>query len=132
MFRRLLHVAGPVLLFTFSAACGGWCAIEVMDSFYRPDRMLPEWNYFYSSSYKPGDTPPTISASGALCIYVKNTGTSSVTIDDVTISGTGLANGIRYKEDKLYRCDLKAASVYYPSPENPRQPLVDAGVPISL
>jgi hypothetical protein len=102
-------------------------ALDVLDAFYRPDRMLPEWNYFYSGSFKPGDTPPTIPASGALCIYVKNTGTGSVNIDDVTINGQGLANGIRCDTEKLYRCDVNACSVYYPSV---RQTLVDAGVPI--
>jgi hypothetical protein len=102
-------------------------AIDVLHAFYRPDRMLPEWNYFYNGNFKPGDTPPTITASGALCIYVKNTGTGSVTIDDVTINDQGLTNGIRCDDTKLYRCDVKACSVYYPSV---KQTLVDAGVPI--
>lgn len=115
----VLSVAGAL-------ACS---ALDVLDAFYRPDRMLPEWNGFYSSNYKPGDTPPTITASGALCIYVKNSGTGSAQIDDVTINGQGLASGIRYDTSKAYRCDGApyAASVYV---GNDRLTLIDAGVPI--
>lgn len=115
--------AALVIAALFSAAAD----IVVLDAFYRPDRMLPEWNYYYSSSYKPGDVPPSPAASGALCVYVKNTGSSSVTISDFTINGQGLANGIRCDTNRQYRCDVYACSVYYPSV---RQVLVDAGVPI--
>ena len=104
-----------------------WAAIEVLDAYFRPDRMLPEWNYFFSSSYKPGDVIPNRTPGGSVCVYLRNTGGTSVTIDDFVINGTGLKNGIRCKEDKTYRCDLMACSVYYP---HAKQALIDAGEPV--
>jgi hypothetical protein len=86
--------------------------------------MLPEWNYFYASAYKPGDTPPTINASGALMVLVKNTGASSVTVDDFTINGQGLKNGIKCDLNKLYKCDINACSCFT------KQTLIDAGAPV--
>lgn len=127
MKYRFVRVLALAVLLGLLSGISAFGAVEILQAFYRPDRMLPEWNYFYSSAFKPGDTPPTVAASGALCIYVKNTGSSAVTISDVTINGQGLANGIRCDPDKLYRCDVTACSVYYPSV---RQVLVDAGVPI--
>lgn len=117
------HVLLAAILLLMSA-CHACAAIEVLDSFYRPDRMLPEWNCFYASAYKPGDTPPTINASGALVVLVKNTGASSVTIDDFTINGEGLKNGIKCDTERFYRCDVNACSCFS------KQTLIDAGAPV--
>ncbi len=88
--------------------------------------MLPEF-YGFWKTYGWGDSIPNCYVGGALAVYVRNTGGGSVTISDFTINGTGLANGIRCKTDKTYRCDQYACSVYYPSP---KQVLIDAGEPI--
>lgn len=121
---RVLWLAAAFCLLNALAASA---AIEVLDAAYRPDRELPQFNAFWKDWYNWGDQYVTYQASGALVVYLRNTGAGSVTISDMTINGMGLADGIRCKTDKKYKCDLYACSVYYPYT---RQVLVDAGEPI--
>ena len=104
-------------------------AIEILDAAYRPDRRLPEWDIFWKNWLKWGDDTVPVYPSGALAVYLRNTGAGPVTISDMTINGEGLANGIQCKTDKTYKCALPACSVFYAG-GGPRQTLIDAGEPI--
>jgi hypothetical protein len=110
------------LLFV-SAAVSCSAALEVLDATYRPDRVLPEFNMFWKT-WKWGDPLPVYAPSGALCIYLRNTGSGAVTINDVTVNGQGLKDGIRCRTDKLNRCDMAACSIFW---DGTRQVLADAG-----
>jgi hypothetical protein len=127
MIWRGFRVLGPATCAVFLWAVAATAAIEVLHASFRPDRMLPEYNALWKGGYKWGDTIPPCYVGGAIVVYMRNAGAASVTIGDFVINGTGLANGINCKEDKLYRCDQMACSVYYPSV---KQALVDAGEPI--
>ena len=126
MSGRSVSYFGVLVLLVAACAVPAHSAIEVLDAAFRADRMLPEF-YGFWKTYGWGDSIPNCYVGGALAVYVKNTGTGSVTVSDFTINGTGLANGIGCKTDKTYRCDQYACSVYYPSR---KQALIDAGEPI--
>jgi hypothetical protein len=123
---RVLWLAAAFVLLNALAASA---AIEVLDAAYRPDRELPQFAAFWKDWYNWGDAYVPYQASGALAVYIRNTGSGSVTINDMTINGTGLADGIKCNTSKTYKegCDLYPCSVYYPSV---KQVLVDAGEPI--
>lgn len=123
--RLALLLAALALLAQHPVSAG----LDILHASYRPDWMLPEWNYFYSSSYKPGDVPGARIQGGHICVYLYNNGTSSVTVDDLTINGQGLKNGILCDTSKAYRCDLNACSVYYGG-SGPRTTLINAGEPV--
>lgn len=129
MARRRVHILCLAAVIVLLNALAASAAIEILDATYRPDYERPEFAAFWKDWYNWGDQYVTYQASGALAIYVKNNGSSSVTISDLTINGTGLADGIRCNTTKTYKdgCDLYPCSVYYPSV---KQVLVDAGEPI--
>lgn len=127
MIRRSLGLLGLVAALLLLSGTFAAAALEVLDAVYHPDRMLPEWNYFYSSSYRPGDVVPDRVQGGHIYVYLYNNGTGSVTVSDFTINGMGLVAGLKCYTDKTYRCDLYACSVYYPYV---KQTLVDAGEPV--
>jgi hypothetical protein len=130
---RLIALSVVVLL---SAGHSALCELQVLDAFYRPDRMLPEWNYFWAGfDYRPGDMAPSYAASGALVVYVRNNGASSVTLSDVTLQGISLTAAFGCKTDKTYRDGLAyACSIHYPSAtpitSTQRQTLISAGEPV--
>lgn len=126
MLVRTLKACFVLTALVAAVALPASAGLIVLDAGFRPDRMNPEFNVFWKT-YKWGDPVPSFYVGGAIAVYVLNTGPSPVTITDFTINGVGLANGLRCKEDKLYRCDQMACSVYYPSV---KQTLVDAGEPI--
>ncbi len=127
MFSPLSRIIPLAIVLALLTACAASGALEILNASYQPDRMFPEWNYFYSSSYKPGDVVPDRVQGGHIYVYLYNSGTTSVTVSDFTINGMALTAGLRSKTDKVYRCDLYASSVYYPYVH---QTLVDAGIPV--
>lgn len=120
--KRMALLAVAALVLSGAASAG----IEVLDASYRPDRLLPEFNMFWKP-YKWGDITVDYVASGALAIYLKNSGASSATVNDVLINGQSVKYGIQCRTDKLYRCDMQACSIYY---SGTRTILRDAGEPI--
>lgn len=130
-YRILLLAAILLAVLSLSASA----AIEVLDSFYRPDRMLGQFFYLWNINYAWGDDPPVYTASGQLCVYLRNTGTSSVTISDLTLQGVSLTRAIGCETKTKYQNQLcYACSLHYPS-SNPissaeRQTLIDAGEPV--
>lgn len=125
MTRKRIGILCLAMMLTLLSAITAMAALQVIDSFYRPDRMLPEWNVFWTATeYKPGDALPTINGGGALCIYVRNSGAADVTISDVTINGQSLESAFGCSGTS--RCNASTCSVYYTS----NQTLIDAGVPV--
>lgn len=127
----LAVVAALVLM----AALPASCALEVLDSYYRPDIAVPEYHYFWNSGYAPGNEPPNYILSGALLVYLRNTGPDSVTIDDLLLQGVSLKQAMGCKTSKTYRDGLAyACSIHIPGPspisDAQRQTLIDAGEPI--
>jgi hypothetical protein len=58
--------AAVALIVGATAASPVFAALEVVDSFYRPDRALPEFHYLWQSSFRFGNDPPNYQLSGAL------------------------------------------------------------------
>ena len=135
MTHRLIRVIFVAIILVVVSACCTSAALEVLDAFYRPDRMLPEFFYLWSSTYRLGDDPPSYDSSGQLCVYIRNTGTSSVTISDAQLQGISLTQAIGCETKAKYQNQLcYACSLHYPS-SNPitstqRQTLIDAGEPV--
>lgn len=134
IFRRAAAIISLVVCGVLWASAA-LAAIEVLEASYRPDRMLPEYNFLWNTNYRWGDPPPTYTASGQLCVYLKNTGTSSVTISDVQLQGVSLKQAFGCYTAQKYQSQLcYACSIHYPS-SNPitsaqRQTLIDAGEPV--
>ena len=122
------------LMLGVAAASPALAALEVLDSFYRPDRALPEFHYLWQSSFRPGNDPPNYQLSGALLVYLKNTGASAVTVDDIWLQNISMKQWMVCKPSKTYRDGLAyACSIHIPiqTPTPPdRQTLIDAGEPI--
>lgn len=123
MRNKLVFVLCSVLTLAVLCSLPAAGALEVLEATYRPDRILPEHNIFWKN-YQWGDTPVDYAPSGALCVYLRNTGASAVTVSDVTVNGQGLVDGIRCRTDKLYRCNMQACSIYY---QGTRTILANAG-----
>ena len=94
MATRHIPVICLAAIILVLSALAASAAIEVLDAFYRPDRMLPEFFYLWSNTYRLGDDPPSYDNSGQLCVYIRNTGTSSVTISDAQLQGISLTQAI--------------------------------------
>jgi len=132
---RARYCAVAAVVLALCCALSASAALEVLDAYYRPDAALPQFNYLWNSGYKPGDDPPNYILSGALCVYLRNTGPSAVTIDDVLLEYVSLERAFGCKPAKTYRDGLAyACSIHIPSADPitsaERQTLIDAGEPV--
>lgn len=133
-FRAYRAVAAcAAVLIVLSGASAA--QIEWLDAYYRPDRMVPQFFPFWSTSYTVGDEPPVYSASGQLCAYLRNTSGSAVTISDVMLQGVSLKQAIGCNSRVTYQTGLcYACSLHYPSSTpittQQRETLIAAGEPV--
>jgi hypothetical protein len=67
--------------------------------------VLPEWTIFWKDALRWGDdvTSYIYRPSGALAIYLRNTGSSAITINDVTIDGASMSSA-RSCGTTSYKC----------------------------
>lgn len=92
MFSPLWRAVILALLLSFVSLSVAFGAVEILDASYRPDRVLPEHTMFWKDQLRWGDdvTPYIFKASGALAVYLRNTGGSPVTVTDLTIDGASM------------------------------------------
>lgn len=123
---RWLRILLMVAIATSVTVSSTSAAMEVLQAFYRPDRVFPEYGVFWTyTAYRPGSTFTPIREGGAICVYIRNSGASSITISDVLINGESLEGALQ-GNGATARCRCGTVSVYY----NRNQTLIDAGVPV--
>lgn len=109
------------------AACLG-CSLAsadvvILGTQYQEDELFPEYNCIWHDKNYPASCAGTY-LGGNLHVYLKNTGSSPVTVDDVTLAGYSLATVL-----KLNSNEHEARSIYYYWDEPP-QDIQDAGSPV--
>lgn len=134
MTQRCILLASAAIATLLAPTCTP-AALDVLDAYYRPDQGLPQFNYLWNSSYRPGNTPPNYILSGGLVVYLRNAGSSPETLDDVLLQGISLKAAFGCKTNKTYRDGLAyACSIHIPSgtpiSTAQRQTLIDAGEPV--
>jgi hypothetical protein len=122
------HVIGSRLVNGVLLLCSLWTQsvfgqVTIVGVQYQPDYYFPENDCYWNSSAYPGPCrTPVLGAT--VHVYVKNTGASSVTINDATLAGYSLTNVI-----KTSTSTHEAASIYFYW-DNPPQDIIDAGEPV--
>jgi len=117
--RLLLGGMMGVLLCASSNA-----AIEVLGVQYQQDNPFSEYLcLWHDRNYPTGCSVDVVGAN--LHVYLKNTGSSSVTVSDVTLAGYSLKTVIKNQDFK----DHHPYSIYYYW-DDPPQDILDAGEPV--
>lgn len=98
-------------------------AVAILGAQYQQDEPYPEFNCIWSDSSYPGSCPSRAPGCN-VHVYLKNTGASAVTIDDVTIAGYNLNTIL--KANSSYH---DSRSIYY-NWDTPPQDIFDAGEPV--
>jgi hypothetical protein len=97
-------------------------ALTVIGVQYQQDRVFPEYECLWHDRLYPG--PCGTSTAGAnLKVFVKNTGTSPETIEDVKLAGYRLNTVLQRNADG-------ASSIYFYWGGTPPQTILDAGEPV--
>lgn len=105
MRLRLCLVLCLVVITAFVLPIAAGAAVEILDAQYRPDRVPQGFEIFWKDGYRWGDNYGVYTPSGAIAVYIRNTGGGSVTINDMLINGGSLANGF-YCSTAEYKCAL--------------------------
>ncbi len=97
--------------------------VKVIGVQYQPDRVFSEDNCIWHDRQYPGPCSATVPGANVK-VFVKNTGPSSETINDVTLAGYSLKTVIQMNSGQG-----NAASIYYYW-SSPPQAILDAGEPV--
>ncbi len=122
--RRALCRAN-VLAFVLAAITAGTAsgAVTVIGVQYQQDNPYTEYQCIWHDRNYPTDCGGVVGGSN-VHVYLKNTGSSSVTINDVTLAGYSLKTVI--KRSSTYH-DANSIYFYW---DNPPQAIIDAGEPV--
>lgn len=118
-----------ITLFSTMAVCSSAnAAITLLGVQYQPDNILPE----YQCIWKDRDYPTSCGSSVQgenVHVFIRNDGSSPVTVSDVTLSGISLKNSLHVRYDAAKRT---AYSIWFPPalPSDQLQALLDAGEPV--
>ena len=128
MSRRITASSGWVKVFlaamaSWLACAGASGAVTVLGVQYQQDELFPEYNCIWHDKDYPTACAGTY-LGGNVHVYLKNTGASAVTVDDVTLAGYSLAAVI-----ELNTSYHSAQSIYFHW-DNPPQDILDAGGPV--
>jgi hypothetical protein len=121
--RRLLATLALMLLAVpaFRVPCSG--AVQILGAQYQPDELFPEYNCLWHDRNYPSSCPGT--ALGAnVHVYLKNTGASAITINDVTLAGYSLTTIL-----PVSTTAHNANSIYFYW-DNPPADILAAGTPV--
>ena len=103
-----------------------FAAVTIIGTQYNEDRLFPEFNCYYSHRNYP--VCPTAFRAGATAyVYVKNTGSSSVTISDATLAGYSLQTVIKMSTASWNPDEQNSIFFYW---DDPPQEIIDAGEPV--
>ena len=117
--------ASPLL----AAVLGGMTCVtanaglQVIGVQYQPDRVFPEYECLWHDRLYPGPCGST-SPGANVKVFVKNTGASAETINDVKLAGHSLKTALQINLDKD-----DASSIYFYW-GTPPQAILDAGEPV--
>lgn len=112
---------------------GAFCAAARADLIllgvqYRADRSFPEYECFWRDSQYPGPCGASDPMGATVHVFLRNTGTSPVAVNDILLAGMSLKDSLVIVEQVVKR---HPASIYFASltPEE-LQTLLDAGEPV--
>jgi hypothetical protein len=124
--RRSVRVPGCFLV--LGAICGtANAAVTLLGIQYQPDRAFPEHQCFWSEkTYPTSCNTPYLGAN--VHLYLRNSGSSTVTVSDVTLAGLSLKTCLKERIDADKR---HAYSIYFASLSSEQlQTLINAGEPV--
>src|SRR5512136_2485901 len=105
-------------------------AVTIVGTQYQPDPYFPEFDCYWNASAYPGACRTPIRGA-TLHVYVKNTGTAAVTIDDVNLttpSATYSLKTIIKTSTASYNPDGQSSIYFYW--DNPPADVMAAGEPV--
>lgn len=105
-----------MMLILCVTVCGASVAdVVVLDSYFRPDLIFPQYAHFWNDNVGPGEKLIPSPLGGTLHVYVRNTGKSNVRIEDVLFDGVSLSKAIAFSDQRKFRKFAYAASIYFSS-----------------
>lgn len=117
-----------VLLVSGAACAAANGAVTLLGSQYQPDNVLPEYQCIWKDSNYPTSCGYSVPGEN-VHVYLRNDGSSPVTVNDVTLSGYSLKDSLHRYYDAAKRI---AYGIYFPPalPPAQLQALIDAGEPV--
>lgn len=135
--RGLAALAAVVLLCAGTTAADA--AVEVLAAQYRADVPHPEsdalWASMSAGALDPVLHPdrqfPHPALGGSVHVYLRNGGPTPVAVEDVLLDGISLKQAIAYSDQRKFKKQVYAASLYFSSlPKEQSATLVSLGEPI--
>lgn len=132
--RCTVHIALLALILAGVPACA-----EVIGASYVADVPFAQYAHFWTDSsqieWGPAeqmdDEAVQRALGGSVHVYLRNTGSQPVTVDDVLLSGISLKRGIAFDTSRKYKGVAHAASIYFSDlSESEQKTLIDAGEPV--
>ncbi len=108
------------------ACCQANAAVTILGAQYQPDQMFPEYDCFWHDGNYPTSCQTNVQGA-TVHVYVKNTNTAPVTIDDATLAGYYLKTVIK-KSTASWNPDEQNSIYFYW--DDPPQDILDAGEPV--
>ncbi len=151
---RFCSVLAPALLSGVGAAVRSCCAVatalaasfmapaavlaetDLLDACYRADQPFPRFYRFWHEPLNLPDDPDAGAGQyadkhvlgGSVHVFVRNTGSRSLAIEDILLEGVSLKRGLAFSDQRIKR---KFASIHFADlPEAELNRLVAAGEPV--
>mgnify|MGYP005837407825 CR=1 FL=1 len=107
-------------------------AQEVIDACFRPDVAMPGFDHFWSDTGPAEVSPrPARVLGGSLHVYLRNTSSEPLGIEDVTLEGISLTRAIAFSDQRKFKRCCFAASIHFSDlPHADRDKLIAAGEPV--
>ncbi|HSW44490.1 MAG TPA: immunoglobulin domain-containing protein [Phycisphaerae bacterium] len=122
-----LQILVVILAFT-AAATLAIAEVTVLGVQYKADQAFPEHDCFWDAANYPSSCPPTDPLGGSIHVFLRNNGSTSVTVQDVVFSGMSLAEVLSLHFQVVKR---QPASVWLAALTSQElQMLLDAGEPV--
>jgi hypothetical protein len=102
-------------------------AVNIIGTQYQPDQVFSQWDCFWHDGNYPTSCQ-TNNYGATVHVYVKNTGASSVAINDATLAGYSLKTVIKQSTDGGINPDLQNSIYFYW--DNPPADIINAGEPV--
>jgi len=102
--------------------------VTILGVQYRPDRAFPEHECFWHQSQFPGPCGPSSPMGATVHVYLRNDGSSSVTVQDMLLAGLSLEMALK-EEEQVVKRHPRSIWFEHLTPEQ-LQTLVDAGEPV--
>ena len=103
-------------------------SISVLGVQYQQDELFPEYNCIWHDKDYPTSCSGTY-LGGNLHVYIKNTGASSVSLDDMTLAGYSL-NTVVKLDPSGNQHEARSVYYYFDNPQSEAPALYAAGLPV--